>query len=80
MLQLVTEINRLYPLGHRQRWSRRELLIARYRRSRLYLWKTTGHSPRIRFKTTATVSPNDVSEPEANLLAARTVKAMKPIR
>src|SRR5207249_11796360 len=60
--------------------SREYRLIARYRRNRLYLWRTTGHSPMSRFKTRATVSPNAVSEPEANLLAARTVKPMKPIR
>jgi hypothetical protein len=46
----------------------------------LYLCKTTGQSPKIRFKARAKVSPDTVSEPEANLLPAITVKPMKPIR
>jgi hypothetical protein len=46
----------------------------------LYLCRATGQSPKIRFKAKAKVSPGTVSEPEANLLAARTVKPMKPIR
>ena len=36
--------------------------MARCNRSRLYLCKTTGQSPKMRFQTEATVSPIAVSE------------------
>ncbi len=55
-------------------------MSALYSRSRLYLWRTTGQNPSIRFKVIANVSPNAPSDPETNFCAAKTVKPRKPIR
>jgi hypothetical protein len=66
--------------GQRCGWRCEYRLNALYSRSRLYLWRTTGQSPRIRFKLRPTARPRAVSEPDANLLAARMVNPMKPTK